>query len=233
MKVAIMQPYFFPYIGYFQLINAVDKFVVYDNIKFTKKGWINRNRVLVNGKDNYLTLPLKKDSDFLNINQRFIAKSYLKDKTKIITKIKELYRKAPQYKVVFPIIEVIMNDNEENLFDFILNSLKKICSYLEITTDIVIASSIAIEHSLKSQDKVITICKALDSTHYLNPIGGIELYCKDDFNKIGIKLNFIKSINIEYQQFTSEFVPWLSIIDVMMFNSLEEIKQMLNEYEVL
>ena len=233
MKVAIMQPYFFPYIGYFQLINAVDKFVVYDNIKFTKKGWINRNRVLANGKDTYLTIPLKKDSDFLNINQRFLAESYLKDRIKMISKIKELYRKAPQYKVVFPVITVILNENKENLFDFIVNSLKIICSYLEITTEIIVSSSIVIDHSLTSQDKVIALCRALDSTHYLNPIGGIELYSKDDFNKNGIKLNFTKPIHIEYQQFSSEFMPWLSIIDVMMFNSLEEIKKMPNEYEVL
>ncbi len=85
MKLAIMQPYFFPYIGYFQLINTVDEFVVYDNIEFTKKGWINRNRILVNGKDEYITLPIKKDSDFLHVKDRFLAETWSKDSAKMKT----------------------------------------------------------------------------------------------------------------------------------------------------
>jgi hypothetical protein len=233
MKVAIMQPYFLPYIGYFQLINAVDVFVIYDNIEFTKKGWINRNRILVNGKDNYFTLPLKKHSDFSHVNQRKIAESYSKDKTKIISKITELYKKAPQYNEMFPLIESIFNTNEENLFDFIFHSLKIITEYLEIKTEFIVSSSISIDHSLKSQDKVIAICKELNSTRYINPIGGTELYSEDTFNKNDLQLNFIKSNTIEYQQFDNDFIPWLSIIDVMMFNSVYDVRLMLNQYELL
>ncbi len=99
MKVAIMQPYFLPYIGYFQLINAVDKFVIYDNIEFTKKGWINRNRILVNGKDEFISLPITKASDFLHANQRYLASNFENEKNKILRKIKESYRKAPYFKI--------------------------------------------------------------------------------------------------------------------------------------
>ncbi|WP_367773672.1 WbqC family protein [Flavobacterium sp. WC2421] len=233
MKVAIMQPYFLPYIGYFQLINAVDVFVIYDNIEFTKKGWINRNRILVNGKDNYFTLPLKKNSDFLHVNQRKIADSYSKDKTKIISKITELYKKAPQYDEVFPLIKTIFNTNEENLFDFVFHSLKIITEYLEIKTEFIVSSSIKIDHSLKSQDKVIAICKELSATDYINPIGGTELYSKDTFNKNDVQLNFIKSNNIDYQQFDNDFIPWLSIIDVLFFNSREKVQGYLNQYTLL
>lgn len=233
MKVAIMQPYFLPYIGYFQLINAVDVFVIYDNIEFTKKGWINRNRILVNGKDNYFTLPLKKNSDFSHVNQRKIADSYSKDKTKIISKITELYKKAPQYDEVFPLIKTIFNTNEENLFDFVSHSLKIITEYLEIKTEFIVSSSIKIDHSLKSQDKVIAICKELSATDYINPIGGTELYSKDTFNKNDVQLNFIKSNNIDYQQFDNDFIPWLSIIDVLFFNSREKVQGYLNQYTLL
>ena len=119
MKLAIMQPYIFPYIGYFQLINAVDKFVVYDNIQFTKKGWINRNRVLMNGKDEYFTISLKKDSDFLNVDQRMVSDIFKTDRIKLLRRISEAYRKAPEYNKVYPLVESIINEEEENLFAFI------------------------------------------------------------------------------------------------------------------
>ncbi len=233
MKVAIMQPYFMPYIGYFQLINAVDAFVIYDNIEFTKKGWINRNRILVNGKDDYFTVPLKKDSDFLNVNQRELSESCAKERVKIISKIAESYKKAPQYKEVFPLIEEIFMTENQNLFYFIFNSLKVIIQYLEIKTKVVISSSVKIDHSLKSQDKVLALCKYLEATHYMNPIGGINLYSNEVFKTNDLQLNFIKSNTINYKQFDNDFIPWLSIIDVMMFNSFEEIKQMLNQYELV
>ncbi len=230
MKVAIMQPYIFPYIGYFQLINTADKFIVYDNIKFTKKGWINRNRILVNGKDDYITFPLKKDSDFLNVDQRFLADNFEEERTKLLRRIKDSYQKAPYFAEVYPLIEGIINYEEKNLFGFIYNSLSEICKYLGIQTEFVISSKVAIDHELRSEDKVIELCKAVKAAHYLNPIGGLELYSKDRFMISNIDLNFIKSDLIEYPQFKNEFVPWLSIIDVMMFNSIEEIKKMLNAY---
>jgi len=221
MKLAIMQPYFLPYIGYFQLINAVDKFVVYDNIQFTKKGWINRNRILVNGKDEYFTLPLKKDSDYLNVDQRKLSDAFQAERLKILRKINASYRKAPYFKTVFPLIEFIFNQQDENLFNFIFQSLKTVCDYLEIKTEFIISSTLSIDHTLKSEDKVIAICSALNAKQYINPIGGLELYSKENFKQKNIELNFIKPATIDYEQFNNEFMPWLSIIDVMMFNSTE------------
>lgn len=222
-----MQPYIFPYIGYFQLINAVDKFVVYDNIQFTKKGWINRNRILVNGKDEYFTLPLKKDSDYLNVDERKLAETFSTEKIKLLRKIKEAYKKAPYFEEAFPVIETIINQQEENLFKFIYQSLINVCRYLEIETEFMVSSSIPIDHTLKAQDKVIVICKQLQASNYINPIGGLELYAKETFNENKLALSFIKSNTITYQQYNNEFVPWLSIIDVMMFNSKEKIQEYL------
>ena len=232
-KIAIMQPYFFPYIGYFQLINAVDKFIIYDNIQFTKKGWINRNRLLLNGKDEYFTLPLKNDSDYLNVNERELSIDWLKEKTKTLNKIKENYKKAPYFNEVYNLIENCFNYECLNLFDFILNVLKNTLNYLTINTDSVISSTLSINHNLKAEEKVIAFCKNLNAKTYLNPIGGLELYCKEHFLNEGIKLNFIKANNCVYKQFDNEFIPFLSIIDVMMFNSKEEIKRMIEKEYVL
>ena len=223
MKVAIMQPYLFPYIGYFQLINAVDEFIIYDNIQFTKKGWINRNRILVNGTDAYITLPLKKDSDYLNIKDRFLSDEWPNERKKTLNRIIESYRKAPQFNFVYPIIESILMYEEKNLFKFILNSLQEINQYLDIKTPLIISSSVPINHDLKAENKVIELCKARKATIYINPIGGVELYSKEDFKNDGLELQFLKANNITYPQFKNDFVPFLSIIDVMMFNNKQTV----------
>jgi hypothetical protein len=228
MKIAIMQPYLFPYIGYFQLIQNVDEFIVYDNIQFTKKGWINRNRILVNGNESYLTLPLKKDSDYLDIKDRYITEDWTIERKKIINKIKETYIKAPFFQTVFPLIEEIFNFENKNLFQFIYNSLKQINNYLDIKTPLIVSSSIEINHSLKAEDKVIALCKARLANNYINPIGGIELYSKEIFKEEGLELQFLKTNNIIYPQFKNEFVPFLSIIDVIMFNNKEKVLEYLN-----
>ena len=234
MKLAIMQPYFLPYLGYFQLIHAVDKFVVYDNIQFTKKGWINRNRILVNGAAEYITLPLDKDSDFLNVDQRKLADSFKTERVKLLRRIGEAYRKAPQFNTIFPFIESIIKVEEQNLFGFIYQSLQAICQFLDIKTEFIISSSLPVDPQLRSQDKVIAICETLQVSQYINPIGGVELYAKEIFEQHNIKLNFIRSDAVDYTQFANEFVPWLSIMDVMMFNSKEKVKGYLqNNYTII
>lgn len=231
MKLGIMQPYFLPYIGYFQLLNAVDKYVIYDNIQYTKKGWINRNRILQNGKDLMITIPLEKDSDYLDVKERSLSVGF--DKKKLLNQIRESYRKAPYFEQVIPLIERIVNFDDNNLFHYIDNSVREICRYLEINTEIITSSFLNVDHSLKGQDKVIAICKELNATDYYNAIGGQELYSSDAFKKEDISLHFISSNPIEYKQFANEFVPWLSILDVMMFNPVEKIKSMLNDYKLI
>lgn len=232
-KIAIMQPYFFPYIGYFQLINSVDEFVIYDNIQFTKKGWINRNRILLNEKDEYISIPLKKDSDFLNVNQRLLSDTWKVDRKKMLNKIMESYRKAPQFELAYPLFEKCLMIEETNLFDFINNSIKETLQYLSITSTMTLSSSIHIDHQLKSEEKVLAICRAQKASTYINPSGGIELYSKERFEHNGIKLQFQKSNPLNYVQYKNEFLPWLSILDVMMFNTKEEIKSFLNDYQLI
>ncbi len=220
--VAIMQPYFLPYIGYFQLIAAVDLFIVYDNIKYTKKGWINRNRLLQNDKDVMFSLPLKKDSDSLNVCERELAADF--NRHKLLHQFKNAYRHAPYFAQTFPLIEQVVAYDQSNLFDFLHHSIVKVCEHLGITTKIEISSSINIDHALKNQDKVVALCEAVSASVYVNTIGGIDLYSKETFHDKGFALKFIQSKPFDYRQFDSVFVPWLSIIDVMMFNTLETVQ---------
>lgn len=234
MKLAIMQPYFMPYIGYWQLLNTVDKFVLYDNIQFTKKGWFHRNRILVNGVEKMFSLPLKKDSDFLNVNERILGDEYIKQNEKTLRIINNSYSKAPYFKIVFPLLEDIFHNDQNNLFDFVFNSIKVINKYLNIDTEIIRSSTIHIDHNnLKGENKVLAIAKELKANEYINAIGGIDLYSKDVFKENNIQLQFIKAQNIEYKQLKNEFISWLSIIDIMMFNNTDEINNYLNRYLII
>jgi WbqC-like protein family len=234
MKVGIMQPYFLPYIGYFQLIHAVDVFVLYDNIEYTKKGWINRNRILVNGKDEYITLPLKKDSDYLHIDKRSLTDTFVDEKIKTLRKIAACYRKAPFFNEGYALIERIYACSDTNLYSFIENSIRQVCAYLDIKTTLVVASEQNIDHLLRSEEKVLALCKQLGAKTYINPIGGVELYKRKRFMKEQIDLNFLRPNPFVYSQFQHDFVPWLSIMDVIMFNSREAIMKQLNDgYELI
>ena len=219
MKLAIMQPYFLPYVGYYQLIAAADVFVVYDNIKYTKKGWINRNRMLLNGTSAIFTLPLKKGSDSLNVVERELAAEF--DRSKLLNQLRSGYSRAPQFELTYPIIEQIVLNGESNLFRYIHQSIMRLCDHLSINTKVMISSEITIDHQLKGQDKVLALCQAVGADTYINTIGGVELYSKDAFLKNGIDLRFIKTQLFEYSQFTAKFVPSLSILDVLMFNPVD------------
>lgn len=233
MTIAIMQPYLFPYIGYWQLIHAVDIFVIYDNIEFTKKGWFNRNNILIHGENTLFTVPIKKDSDFLDVRDRRLSENSEKEIKKIILQIEHSYKKAPYFNEVFPMIKDIFNLKEKNLFSYIYHSVHEICKYLEIDTKIIISSTLDIDHELKAEEKVMAINKTLHADNYINAIGGLELYNKDRFSAEGINLNFLKPDLIEYKQFDNEFIPCLSIIDIMMFNSKDEIQKMLSRYVLI
>lgn len=232
LKIGIMQPYFFPYIGYWQLINAVDIFVLYDDVNYIKSGWINRNNILLNGEAHKISLSLNQASSYKKINEITALDDEIKKK-KMLNCINATYSHALYFKQVFPMIEDIINFENPNLALLLENQIRQISNYLNINTKIISSSSIKKDNSLKGQDRVIEICKKNNAQQYINSIGGFDLYNKEDFAKNNLNLSFIKPKNIIYKQFNNEFVPWLSIIDVMMFNSPEKIKEMLDDYELL
>lgn len=232
VRAGIMQPYFFPYIGYFQLIQAVDRFVVYDEIKYTKKGWINRNRMLVNGRDVLFSLPLKNASDALNICEREIAPDF--DADALLKRFEGAYRRAPFFGQTFSLVEEVVGLPDRDLFRFLHHSISATCRHLGIGTEITTSSAIDVDRSLTGQDRVIAICEALGAAEYINPIGGLELYSRSEFQRRGIDLKFVRSGPFEYPQFGGDFVPWLSIIDVLMFNSLDATRRCIQtNYELI
>lgn len=233
MKVAIMQPYFFPYIGYWQLMNAVDKFIILDDVNYIMRGYINRNSILINGEPHRFTIPIQQASQ-----NKLIQDTKLnfqeKDKKKFITMLTNAYKKAPYYQKVMPIIEEIIFNEEEDLTTYLHKSLEGICNYLGIKTEIYRSSQIQKNTLLKAQDRIIEICKKMQAEVYINPCGGRTLYNYKAFEKEDIQLFFLdtKSEKIVYQQGVETFKPNLSIIDVMVFNSVETIKMFLEAYEL-
>lgn len=232
MKLAIMQPYFMPYIGYFQLMNLVDKFVLYDDVAFINRGWVNRNRMLLNGKDYLFTIPLKDASQNKRICDIALADDP-KWRAKLQKTIEQAYRKAPFYETVLPLTAKIINFEAANVAAFIRHSLEVLTPYMGIETELIPSSTIYENGHLKAQDRILDICRHEKATHYINPIGGMELYQKEDFADAGIRLNFIRSLPITYPQFNHEFVAWLSVLDILMFNEPASIRTMLDKYELV
>ena len=224
-----MQPYFFPYIGYFQMLSAVDKFIVYDDINYIKNGWINRNNILLNGNKYLITLPLLEASPFKLINEIQITDKQAQ-KDKLLKTIHHAYSKAPYFNDVYEIVEKTINHESQNIAQAIAFSFNEIKKYLDLKTEILISSSINKNNSLKAEQKVIDIVKNLEGSTYINAIGGMELYSKERFKKEGIELYFIKMNEISYKQFKNNFVPNLSVIDILMFNSKDETKELLKKY---
>lgn len=232
MTLAIMQPYFLPYIGYMQLMGAVDTFVLYDDVSFINRGWINRNRLLINGQEYLFTLPLKDASQNKRINEVHLADDP-KWRGKLLKTIEQGYRKAPQYAGVMPLTEKIINFATDSITDLAHYSLVELNQYLGLTTRLVPSSSVYNNVELKAQERILDICRQEGATRYINPIGGTELYDKPSFAEAGIELNFIRTNRVEYAQFKNEFIPYLSILDVLMFNDVEQTRHLLGAYELV
>lgn len=232
MKIAIMQPYFMPYMGYWQLMNVVDKYIIYDDVNYIKHGWINRNRILINGEPAYFHIPIVGGSQNKLINQ-IEVNSEERLIRKCLRTIELAYKRAPFFTIIYTLMEKIMFCNKDNISEYIIESLQVVCDYLDIRTELIASSTINKDVRLKAQDKIVSICKIIGATEYYNPIGGMELYSFTAFRKNGIKLKFLKMNDIKYQQFGNAFQRDLSIIDVMMFNSKEEIRKMLNDFIII
>lgn len=232
MKVAIMQPYFFPYIGYFQLIAASDVFVLHDDVQYIKGGWVNRNRILLNGESRMITFPVQKGAYDLPIN----ARSYVDDKQArrdILNLVRQAYAKAPCYGQVFPMVEELLEYPDRNIAHFNENLIRRICDFVGISTRIITSSGMEKDDSLAGEPRVIEICKRLGATDYTNPIGGTELYHQSAFQDAGITLRFLEARNERYEQCGGTWVPFLSIIDVLMFNPAETFGALLKGYRLL
>lgn len=232
LKLGIMQPYYFPYLGYFQLMNAVDTFVILDDVQFVKRGWIHRNRILLEGGTKQIHMKIDHMTQHKKIceHERMIDLAHECYQLRLLN---HAYKHAPYYEDVMPMIERIMKDEEHNVALYLKNLLIEVHDYLELDTELLVASSLDYDKSLKREDLVIEICRSLNTDHYINAIGGQALYDKEQFATSGVPLDFIKMDQIEYPQFNHPFVPDLSIIDVMMFNSKSKMRDLLNAYTLI
>lgn len=252
MKIGIMQPYFFPYLGFFQLIHAVDKYLIYDDLSYIKEGWVNRNRILnkSDGQTIYLTVPVDHKTIHQHICNVKISNS-INWKKKMLNTIFLNYKKACEFESVFGFLEALVCYETENLSDLNTNAIVKISRRLGIETPILIHQEYypALEEKLKLSShglgdyneeeypvkirRVLEICKKEQCSEFLNAIGGKCLYPKPLFLKNGIKAGFIETQPYEYCQGLFPFTPGLSIIDVMMHNRPNEVSRLLNAFEVV
>jgi hypothetical protein len=228
MKLGIMQPYFFPYLGYWQLINAVDVYVIYDDVTYMKGGWINRNNFLINGEKKLYTILLNNSSSFKLINEISIADDFVKFKKMLQTN----YAKAPFFKETLEWLEHSLSFDKNNLAAFLGGTIFSVCDYLGIGTKLIYSSDIKKNNELKGKDKVLDICRELNADVYINAIGGKELYDKAEFAEKGVELRFLNATLSPYKQLKNEFVPGLSVIDALMFGGADKVREMLNEYNL-
>jgi len=231
-KLAIMQPYFLPYIGYFQLMRAVDVFVIYDDVQFMKGGWIERNRMLVNGAPHWFGLTLEKASHKLDINQRFFAADIERQKQALLYKMHCAYAKAPGYSATMALFEEILAGGERNVAAMLARQLRILCRHLGIETELRLSSEMVKNAGLTGEARVIDMAQRLGADHYVNAAGGQALYSRENFARYGIRLSFLQSRPVAYRQYAHDFVPWLSILDVLMFTSVEQTRELLLECEL-
>ncbi|MCP4440177.1 MAG: WbqC family protein [Aureispira sp.] len=234
MKLGIMQPYFFPYIGYFALIKQTDEFILFDTPQFIRHGWIERNQILKpNGERLYIKAPLKKHHRDTKIKELVINDTQ-NWRSKILAQLVPYKKVAPNYWKVIKLLKEIFEYETTSIVEFNLHSLRKVCDYLNVTTPIKIWSEmgVSIEDATAPDEWALNICKALGANTYYNPMGGTSFFDRSKYEKAGIDLKFMESQAVEYKQFPNEFAPFLSIIDLMMFCNVESINEMMDNFKL-
>lgn len=223
-----MQPYLFPYLGYFQLIHAVETFIVYDDVNYIKGGWINRNFMLSQGRRSRFTLQVRGASTNVAINEVAVGDN----RSKLLKSFRQNYSRAPHFRSVFPLVEKILLHEEDNLARYLDHGLRTICHHLGLSPQWIVSSDVDVDEQLRGQERVVALCRALEANCYVNLPGGRQLYDRKRFRDEGLDLAFLEPRSVSYPQFGDDFVPQLSIVDVMMFNSPEQCSRLLTEYSL-
>jgi hypothetical protein len=225
--VAIMQPYLLPYLGYFSLIQAADVFVIYDDVQYIRRGWINGNRIRVAGQVRSFVLPVSKAPQATRICDMQFAPGFQSNKQVIRGMVQRAYADAPYAESVTGLLETILAEPSANVATFVGKSIQLVSKHLGQTTMFAWASSQAVPMSVRGEDRILSLCKAFGATHYVNPIGGVDLYDRQRFAEQGIQLGFLRPELPEYEQGGQPWEPGLSIVDVLAWNSPEHVRSML------
>jgi hypothetical protein len=228
MKLAVMQPYLFPYIGYFQLIYASDLFLIYDDVAYIKRGYINRNSVLTANGATRFTVPVPGASQ----NKLISTLGFSTDVTKTLKTIEHSYSKAPYFETVFPLVRQILEHEDRSIASVCMKSYEIIFTHLGLEKKFKKTSELDYDRTELARDRLIALCHKFEADCYINAPGGRSLYAKSDFAEHGVELKFIDSLPLEYRQGDGEFVPNLSIIDVLMHCPPEEVVSLIAQYEL-
>ncbi len=232
MRLAIMQPYLFPYIGYFQLMYAVDRFVIYDDVTYIKQGWINRNRIMVNGDPHMFTLPLRNAGSNTLIHEIAVGGvEYAKWRDKFLRTLIQAYSKAPFRQEVITMVEHVLPAVDTMLIEILLKSFTEVLNRLNIQLDMVRSARKYANSHLAATDRVIDICQQEEAGTYINSVGGKELYDKNTFANHGLELKFLRSRPLAFQNVYTQ-LQGMSIIDLMMWNDPQWIKEQLKAYDL-
>jgi len=216
MKLAVMQPYFFPYIGYFQLLAAVDLFLVLDDVQFIRRGWINRNRILVNGAPHYITVPVRGQGARRPITETQVAQSPWKKQ--LLATLHHAYARSPHFKEIYPLLQGFFEcEPEESISRLATASIGFVAGLLGLTAQIELSSLRHPRGILAGQERILDICRLESADQYFNLPGGEMLYEASRFSEIDCRLRFIEPDDVPYLQLAAEFHPRLSILD-MLFN---------------
>jgi hypothetical protein len=217
MKLGIMQPYFFPYVGYFQLLDAVDKLVFYDDVNFIKGGWINRNFILVDCGPHRITVPLAKASPFRQIVDTRPVEGQAW-KVKLLRTLRQSYAKAPVFDAIYRLFEDVIWRQHASIADLAIASVRAVLEYLELSTISCRSSDVHRDKERSGEERVLSICKREGAEAYYNLPGGRSLYHPVVFSRAGVRLVFVEPMQYRYEQFGCRFIPGLSILDLLMFN---------------
>ena len=224
--ISVNQPYFFPYIGFFQLIYASDKFVSLEDVNYITGGWINRNRILINNEPAYLSVKIADASQNRKINETEILNT--EDwKEDLLKKLRISYSRAPFYTNTFTVVRKVLSTESNLISDISLQSIIEVCRYIGLEREFGKSSP---DIPGKGEEKIIGLCRSESATSYINLPGGEGIYSKEKFRENSIGLRFLQPVIEEYVQFRKPFVPSLSILDVMMFNPPEKILEMASKY---
>jgi hypothetical protein len=231
VKIAVMQPYFFPYLGYWQLAKAVDRFVIFDDVQYIVRGWINRNRILVNGAPRHITVPIAAASRQTQIRDvRLSADRPWREK--LSTTIRQSYARAPFFDEVFPTVDSLLRCQAERLCDYLRFQIESLSSLVGITAGFELASSHPGAPGLRGQARILELCRKFNARTYVNPAGGRTLYDAREFAHAGVELRFISPAQQSYGQRVTPFVPDLSIIDPLMELGISEVRRRLDQFEL-
>lgn len=229
MKIAVMQPYLFPYLGYYQLINSVDAFVLYDDVCFIKQGYINRNSVWMNGQPVRMTVPVPGASS----NKRIKDLKFSSDISKILKTIKQAYARAPLFDDVYPLVECVLTNADRDITTICRQGITEVFNYLGISKKVIRSSELEYDRNLPAADRLIAICDLFGSSDYVNSKGGQTLYSKKHFAERGKTISFLEMHDVSYAQGVSDFVPNLSMIDVLMWCDKSTTRSLLQQYTLV